>query len=341
MRFIKKILWFILIFPFLFLYSCNETSETEFTSEIFVMNTFVSQKVYGSNAKKAIKQVNECLITLEKELSLYEENSDIYNINKNAGISPVKVNTYTLELLKAAVEYSEKSQGLFDITIAPLTILWGINSDNPKVPQSEEILQAVSLVNYRDLEIDFENQTAFLKKSGMSIDLGGIAKGYIVNEIQKIYNENGIASALISIGGNIYTYHKKIDGNDYTLGIRDPNGMANDYIGKLKCHDAVVATTGAYERFFEQGGIKYHHILSTQTGYPVDSDLLSVTVVSKDGGLADFLSTTLFISGSQQIEKYLNCNDFSVIVIDKNNQIYISEKLKNNFEITNSDYKLI
>ena len=316
------------------------TSQQEpVNAELYVMDTQVTQQVYGTDAEKASEAVNQRLSELEQLLSLYVESSEISKINENAGKTPVKVDTYTFELLKKGRDFSEKSNGLFDITIAPLSTLWGITSDHPKVPSENEIASALNHVSYQNLILDEDAQTAFLKEEGMAIDLGGIAKGYFCEEIESIYADYDVDSALISIGGNIYTYHTKPDGSPYRLGIRNPlSDSANDLMGILSSHDEVVATTGTYERYFVQDGVRYHHILDLKTGYPCDSDLISVTVVAKDGALADALSTTLFLAGKEAIASYINHPDFSVIVIDEENRVYVSPSLADRFTIEDDTF---
>lgn len=320
--------------------SCAPAKPVE--TQIFAMSTIISQKIYdGESKREAANEVNGKIKEIEKQLSLYIEDSDIDKINKNAGLSAVKVNDFTFELIKTAKELSEKSEGLFDITIAPLTLLWGVTSENPKVPSEAEINEVLALIDYNNIVLDEAEKTVFLSKKGMALDLGGIAKGYIVKSIKEIYEKHGVASAMVSLGGNIYTHGLKPDGAEFTLGIRNPNNInASSYMGTLKSTGDVVATTGAYERYFEEDGKIYSHILSLSTGYPVESDLLSVTVIAEDGGLADYLSTTLFIAGKDNIYSYLNRDNFSVIVIDKNNEVYISDKLKDKFEITDDTFNL-
>jgi len=237
--------------------------------------------------------------------------------------------------------YSDCSNGTFDITIAPLSKLWGITSESPKVPTQEEITQALKLIDYKKIRFNKEKSTIFLEDKNMAIDLGGIAKGYICDLIKKEYDSLNVDSAIVSIGGNIFAYKTKPENKAYTLGIRDPYGSPNDIIGKLKSTNKVVATTGAYERFFEKDGKVYHHILDTQKGYPVDTAIASATIVSEDGGLADFLSTTVFIEGLDNIEKYKTLGDFEFIVTYENKSVVISDGLNADFSITNNDYNII
>lgn len=336
----KKMLTLLCVILLGSLTGCTSSDEP-YNSEIFVMSTYVTQQVYGKNSELAAKNINNLLNELDNQLSLFIDGSDIDKINKNAGLSPVKVNSYTFDLIKTAKRYSELSQDRFDITIAPLTLLWGIDTKNAHVPKQEELDAALMLVDYNKLILDEENESVMLASGGMALDLGGIAKGYIVNRIKEEYTKQGISSALVSIGGNIFAYGKKPDRSQFTLGIRDPKGSSgNEILGKLSVTDKVVATTGAYERYFEQDGKKYHHILDVNTGYPVDSDLASVTIICEDGGLADYLSTTLFIAGKAHISDYINDERFEVIIVDNEDKVYLSPGLNDSFTLTNDSYTL-
>lgn len=338
----KKIVIMVLILSISLFSGCkkDDTTKSE-SSEVFVMDTYVTQTVYGVNRNKAILNVNKTLRKLEKNLSLYIAGSDIDKINNNAGLLPVKVDSYTYDIIYKSYVYSENSDGIFDITIAPLSKLWGITSENPKVPAEEQINQALKLIDYKKIEFNKKENSIFLKDKNMAIDLGGIAKGYICDVIKQEYDSLNVDSALVSIGGNIFAYKTKPGNKAYTLGIRDPYGESNDIIGKLNATNKVVATTGAYERFFESEGKIYHHILNTKSGYPVDSAVASATIVSEDGGLADFLSTTIFIEGIDGIEKYKNLGNFEFIVIYENKDVVVSEGLVSDFSITNKDYDII
>lgn len=324
-----------------FLLSGCKMQEIPKSGELFIMSTYVTQQVYGKQAEGAIEAVNTLLEKYDAMLSLYREDSEVSRINQNAGIAPVAVSKETFSLIQKAKQYSELSEGLFDLTVAPLSTLWAIGSENPRVPSNEAIKAALALIDYRNVELDETEQTVYLKKSGMAIDLGGVAKGFFCKKIGEIYNQYGVSSALVSIGGNIYTYCQKPDGEDYRLGIRNPNDFGGSSVmGVLSSHDEVVATSGAYERYFEQDGVRYHHILDLKTGFPSQSDLLSVTVICEDGGLADFLSTTLYLAGKNAVETYLNDDRFQVIVVDRDNRVYISPSLKERFTVTDADFVL-
>jgi thiamine biosynthesis lipoprotein len=181
--------------------------------------------------------------------------------------------------------------------VGPLVKLWGIGSDSQRIPAEEEIAEALSLINWRDVVIDEGAGTVFLRHAGMRLDLGAIAKGYAADEAARIIAEAGLERGLIDLGGNILVYGVKEDGSPWRVGIQNPAGGRGAYFGIAEVTGKTLVTSGVYERFFESGGRRYHHILSTRTGYPVDSGLLSVTVISDSSMDADALSTTLFALG--------------------------------------------
>lgn len=318
-------------------------SEEAASGEIFLMSTVITQmSVYGPQSGEAVEAVNDLLRELDQKLSLYQEDSEINRINRAAGEAPVSVSDYTFRLLQEAKGYSELSGGRFDITIAPVSLLWGIDTDHARIPEPDGLAQALQLVDYRKLILNEEEQTAFLEREGMSIDLGGIAKGYMAAAIGETYAAYGVTGALVSVGGNICTYGRKPSGEPFVLGIRDPlQESANAILGKLEVTgNTVVATSGAYERYLEQDGVRYHHILDPQTGYPAETDLLSVTVVSADGGLADFLSTTLFMAGRETVKEYLDHPDFQVIAVDQDRRIWLSDALADAFTLLSATYTM-
>ncbi len=267
--------------------------------------------------------------------------SEIAKVNDNAGVSAVTVSEETYRLLKRGRELSLQSNGLFDITIGPLVKLWGITSDAPQIPTDSEIQSYRKRVNISKLSLNDEKKTAKLTNPYMEIDLGGIAKGYACDLAKKKYQELGLESGLLSLGGNIYSFGTKPDGTAFIIGLRDPRGEESDLMGNLTAPGKVVATSGDYERYFEQDGTRYHHILDPKTGYPAKTDLISVTVIAEEGALADFLSTTLFIAGKEEVLKNLDNDKFDVIAVDNQMQVYVSAGMKRNFKLTNTeDYRL-
>jgi thiamine biosynthesis lipoprotein len=218
-------------------------------------------------------------------------------INADAGIKPAAVSGDVIGVLERALYYAELSGGAFDPTVGPLVKLWGIGTDAPRIPGEGEIQAALSLVNWRDVLINHEEGTVFLRKPGMAIDLGAIAKGYAADEAAALAKKHGVRRAIIDLGGNILALGSRRENAPWRIGIQDPEGERGNYLGVLQVRDKSVVTSGIYERFFEEEGRRYHHILSTQNGRPVDNGLLSVTIIADISIDADALSTAAFALG--------------------------------------------
>ncbi|MEG2404683.1 MAG: FAD:protein FMN transferase [Oscillospiraceae bacterium] len=321
----------------------HNNANTRYTSSTFAMSTVIEQKLYGANAQKAMEETEKSFISFENELSLFKENSDISRINAASGNGePISVKAQTFAILKQGKELSQASDNAFALTIAPLTLAWGITGDAPRVVPQSEIDTLLPLVNDNDI-ILCENNEVMLKNAGAAIDLGGIAKGTACNIAKDIYNKYDIKSAVLSIGGNIYVKGTKPDGSLSRIGFRNPKADASAYIASITMQDEVFAVSGGYERFFEENGKRYHHILSPVTGAPAESDIISVGVLNKDGTVADFYSTTLFVWGKDKTIEYMK-NGGKVMMLCEDNTLYVSKSLENSFELnkdTGDTYKVI
>lgn len=318
----------------LLLFSCRaQANDTVSSDETFLMDTVVTQTVYGENGEKLIGEAVELLRQIENTYSSYLDGSVTGKINANAGVAPVAVSPEELNVIKRCVEFSAQSGGLFDLTIAPLVKLWDITGEHPQVPSDEEIAEAQALIDYRNVIVDEGKNTVYLSQPGMELDFGATVKGYAVQKVLELYRQSGVTGALLSLGGNVASYGEKPDGSPFRTGIRDPKGDASDYFAILEVSDEVIATSGAYERYFEQDGKIYHHILNPKTGYPCESDLLSVTVVSKDGLLCDYLSTLFYMLGKEAVASHLEEDEYGLIAVDLQGNIYISPHLEEHFTL--------
>lgn len=332
MKLIKLVSLAVLFFCLALICGCAKQEQKQASGVEFIMNTFVEQKWYGENAQQTYDEITSALKELEGRLSLYIDESEISRLNAAAGKQPVALSHETYLLLKEAYAYCEESRGLFDITIAPLTLTWNVTAKEPKIPTQQQIDAAKALVNYKDIVFDDEAESVMLAREGMSIDLGGIAKGTAAGIARQYPQKNGV-HGFLSIGGNMMVEGKKPDGSDFIIGIRDPRGEQNDYIATVKIDGFTMATTGDYERYFEQGGVRYHHIIDPFSGKPSASDLISVTVISDNGTLADCLSTSIFLQGSDGLPSYLNRDDCMVLAVTKDFNVYASSALKERLTI--------
>lgn len=301
----------------------------------FLMDTFIEIRFYGWRAQAAADRLIDRLGVLETAISPAMEGSDLVALSKAAGTKqPVPVREDTFRLLKKARDYSLASDGTFDLTIAPLVRLWGVTSDNPRVPSPDEIRDARALTDARDLILDEAQGTALLQRSGQGVDLGGIAKGAAADLVYSVMDDFQIKNGYVSLGGNMVVRGVHPDtGKDFLFGVRDPRGDAGAYIGTLKLKGMTMATTGDYERFFIENGERYHHVLDPRTGSPADGGWISVSVISRDGALADFLSTALFVAGKDKVlSSCMEDARYAVVAVDSQGQVYLSPGLRSVFE---------
>lgn len=313
---------------------CAGTQEVN--NETYALNTICSQQVYGNNAKQAIEEVNRMLADITNTMSM-NEGSYVYAIN-NAAPQSAEVSQDAADVIAEAVQIAKETGGAFDPAIGAVTVLWDITG-NPRVPSKQEINEALQFVDYNGIKLDGKNIS--LAKSGMKIDLGGIAKGYAADKAVEIYKKYGIESAIVNLGGNVYAYGKRQDGKDYRIGIRDPLGSEGDTAAVVSVSDTSVVTSGVYERYFVKDGVTYHHIFDPKTGYPTNNGLVSVTIICKNSMKADGLSTALFVMGLDKGLEFANKqSDIQAIFITEDRKIYVTDGLKESIEITNEAYTL-
>lgn len=310
----------------------SEASE----SEIFALDTAITLKVYGSKRVVVLKKLEDKINELDDMLSTGKETSEVSRLNRSgeAVLSPTVAN-----LVKRSLDIYKKTDGLFDITIYPLMELWGFPTKNYKVPSEKEIEEKLKLVGSDKIDFNEETRKISFKNKGMEIDFGGIGKGYITDELVKILTDEKVESAIINLGGNVFGFRKKPDGSLWNIAIRDPN-EPDKYMAAIRLEDSAVITSGGYERYFEENGVIYHHILDPRTGKPSESGLKSVSIISKDGTLADALSTSLFIMGEEKAVKYWkeNGSNFDILLMTNDNRLLVSAGIKD--KVISDNYKI-
>lgn len=327
---------FILVFICTFFCGCQRQQKME-EIQLFAMDTFIDLKASGENAREALLKAEKEINQLEKLFSTTLEQSEVAQINQNAGQSAVTVSEDSFCLIQKAKEYYQQTDGAFDITIAPVVKAWGFTEENKRVPSEEELQQKLQLVDNH--KIHMENNTVFLEQQGMAIDLGGIAKGYASDKINEILKQEGITSAVLNLGGNVSVIGKK-ENHKWQIGIQDPL-EEEKLAGILSVEDCSIITSGVYQRFFEQDGKRYHHIIDSKTGKPAETGLLSVTIISKNGTMADALSTSFMIMGMEKsIDLWKKSDNFSAIFITDKNEIYVTQDIVEDFCLEQSNYRL-
>ena len=309
---------------------------------IYTMGTIAQLKVFGKNSEKAVDSAVDRLNDIDDKLSVYKIYSEISQINSNAGGIPCIVSGDTFFLLDKSLGYSRLLDGTFDPTIRPVVALWQIGTENENIPEEKDIKEKLKLVNYKDIIMNYDEQSVLLKHKYESIDLGGIAKGYAADEVRNIFIKNHIKSALIDLGGNIFALGSKPDGTPWNIGIQDPVKPRGEFVGVLNLKNKSVVTSGNYEKYFIKEGKKYHHIIDPRNGYPSESNLMSVTIISDDSLDGDGLSTGVYILGMDKAIKLIeSMKGIDAIFITKDKGIYSTSGIRDNFTLTNYEYKFI
>ena len=227
--------------------------------EIFAMDTVMDLTVYAKDTEKVLSAGRKLITQYEQHFSVNIEDSDISKCNRAEG-KPVKVSDETYDLIRISKEMTEKTDGLFDISIYPIVRAWGFTTQDYKIPDESERKKLLSYVDASGITLGDDN-TVTLKK-GMEIDLGGIAKGYLSQKLVELFQKEGAVAGVVSLGGNVQTFGKKEDGSRFTIGITDPSD-GQSVLGTLEVDEKAVITSGSYQRYFEENGKRYHHIMRT------------------------------------------------------------------------------
>lgn len=301
------------------------------------MGTFVEIRVFEpemepKKVQYAIKKAMDEIKGVSRIMSSFDVKSDISRVNAEAGQKWVSVNPKTIEVLNKALKLSEMSNGVYDISVGRILELWGFSGNGQRsIPEKKEIETAMLGVGFEKVFIDEENDRVKFKNSYTKIDLGSIAKGYAVDLAAQSLKRTGVKNALVNAGGDIYCMGSNKDMHGWVVGIRHPREK-NEIIGTLAIKDKAVVTSGSYENFFIKDGKKYNHIIDPGTGYPVENNIVSVTIISSDTATADGLATMIAISGvNKGLEIVRSLEDTEGIIIlehDNNISFRSSEGMK-------------
>lgn len=298
---------------------------------LLAMDTVMKLTVYGPNGQEAADLAAERIRELEALLSVTDEGSEIYAANHSEGES-VPLSADTAALLGKALELCGASEGTLDVTIYPVVRSWGFTTGSYRVPEAEELRELLARVDCT--RVSLEGRTLTLP-AGMEIDLGSVAKGYAGDQVMDTLKKQGVTSAIIELGGNVQALGSKSGGAPWRVAVHAPDGSG--YAGILEIRDQAVVTSGGYERYFEEDGETYWHIIDPATGYPAKSGLASVTVVSGSGVEADALSTSLFVMGRERAESYWREHGgFQCILIGEDGSVAVTEGLEGSFSLYGS-----
>lgn len=324
------------------LVGCNRTKiEEPITRTELFMGTVIKVTLYDGEVEKILDKVFNRIVEIENLVSINKEGTELTKLNKSAGVSKVKLNDTSYDIIKKGVEYSKLSKGAYDISIGPLVKLWSIGLPEAKVPTEEEIKEAMKYIDYSKIETNDSTKEVFLQQKGMMLDLGSIAKGYAADEVVKILKAEGVEKAIIDLGGNIYVLGSKNQNKDWNIGIQDPFSDRGNVVGSIEVSNKSIVTTGIYERFIEKDGVKYHHILNPKTGYPYKTEIAGVSIVADKSIDADALSTLIFTKGLDEGLKLVeDLENVDAVFVTNEHEVYITEGLKESFKLINESFKL-
>ncbi len=302
----------------------------------YFMDTAVTITLSDGGEEGAMAAAFDEISRLEAVFSAHKKDSELSLLNKQRSLSPLSEDLTAI--LMQSLSYANLTEGAFNPFMGTLINLWGITTENPAVPTPADIEQAK--VHTSDSSLTMDDKGATFTDDKALIDLGAIAKGYSADKAADVLRQKGVKSAILSMGGNVVAIGGKDEKNGWKIGIRDPLGNADEIIGYVNARDISVVTSGAYERYFEKDGVRYHHILDPSTGYPADAGLISVTVLSEDGTLADMLSTAVFVMGKEKAKALLEqlSEPVQLILVDENHQITVLGQSLAPFTKTNEAY---
>lgn len=305
---------------------CSKTTKP-LSHSIFAMDTVMDVTIYGD--EEQLRDIENIVYSIEDELSVTNATSAVYQLNTAGSLV---VDMELASLVTRSLDLCKETDGALDITIYPVSRAWGFTRGQYQVPDTSELNRLLANVDYNGVSTDIcDNQTTIRLKSGKQVDFGSVAKGYAADRIVEYMASSGISGGLINLGGNVHTYGTKPDGSLWKIGIANPENVS-EYVGYLELTDRAVVTSGGYQRYFEQDGKIYHHIINPATGYPADNDLASVSVIGESGFMCDGLSTALFVMGlDEAINYWRDHGDFELVLVDKAGNVYITKGLERIF----------
>lgn len=312
---------------------CGAKSAEE---QLIAMDTVIALRMEGAQAKQALQEATQQIYDLEALLSRTRESSEVTRLNE-AGGERVEVSAPVTQLLRWAEDYRRLTDGAFDITVAPVCDAWGFTDEERQVPAADVLRERLALVGSQRIRLDGSGAAL---GEGQQIDLGGIAKGYASDLMRDLFETYEIRRGTVSLGGNVYVRGTKEDGSLWMVGVQDPKQPESSaLVGMVGLCDAFAVTSGGYQRYFEQDGKVYHHIIDPATGYPANSGLTSVTVVADAdsgeaaGTMCDALSTALFVMGEERALAFRReCGlAFELILVTEDDRVIVTDGIAEHF----------
>lgn len=319
----------------------DPAEETPETRQIIAMDTVVQFALYGQGAGETVQAAVEQVQELERLLDRTETGSQVSLLNQQAGeLTAVDGTVY--ELIDAALAYSRETAGCFDITVAPVMDAWGFAAEEQRVPEPAELEKLLPRVDSALVTLEAGEMPRIALAEGQAIDLGGIAKGYASDRMAALFAQEEVERGWVSLGGNVLAWGTRPDGQPWQIGVQDPRYPNEEQVvGLVGLEDAFAVTSGGYQRYFEEDGVTYHHIIDPATGYPADGGLTSVTVVAPaetaagpgNGTLCDALSTALFVMGEERALDFwrTSSHNFDLILVTEDGRVLVTAGIEEAF----------
>ncbi|MGY2572408.1 FAD:protein FMN transferase [Vibrio sp. C8] len=295
-----------------------------------MMGTFIDLVIHHPDGEQLIKEAYLQLYQYNQRFTVNQNDSELMRVNHNAGIAPVVVQPDLFHLIKIAKTISVDPKNPFNIAIGPLVKTWSIGFKNAKVPQKDELLAKLCLTDPNNIILNEEDHSVYLTQPNMEIDLGAIAKGYFADEVKKKLVNAGVEHGFINLGGNVLTigYSPNNTNKSWNVGIQNPFAQRGEVVRVVPLKGRSMVTSGINERFFEDNGQRYHHLLDAQTGMPISTDIASVTIISNRSVDGEIWSTAGFLERANGAILYLNQQvNIEAVVISKNGHIHITQGL--------------
>lgn len=326
----------LMILSLFFLMTGCSSGTTGYSHSFFAMDTYMEVEVWGEEGEEICQALEEEIERVEKKISVTDPDSDVSRLNASNG-KKCSVDDELFYILRESLEIGKATDGALNISLYPLSQAWGFSSSASgyRVVPENERQEILKLSDCSQIQLNSEDRTVILPK-GMAVDFGAVGKGYVTDTCADILRDNGTERALLQLGGNIYAMGTKENGKEWRVAIQDPrteDGQNGAVLGSVSVKDKAVVTSGPYQRYFEEGGIRYHHILDPATGAPAENGLLSVTIICESGLLADGLSTGLFVMGLEKgIEYWKNQKQAEVVWMTDQGELWVTEGLQDAFQ---------
>ncbi|MGG0821989.1 FAD:protein FMN transferase [Paenibacillus turicensis] len=303
---------------------------SSYTKIIHLMGTKITLFIEGLNAEKLAEEAEQMLIDYEEAFSANSDHSQLALLKKEAGLHPLKIDKELYDLIKIGKEHSLNQDSYLNIAIGPLIKLWRIGFSEAHVPEDDAIKMVLDLLNPENIQLNDEHSSVLLSKKDMEIDLGAIAKGYFADQVMAFFKKNGATSAMVDMGGNVLVYGDSPQGENYwRTGIQNPFLPRGNAAAIVKIRNQSVVTSGIYERVLNQEGVHYHHIFNSRTGYPIENNIASLTIIADKSLDCDIYTTKLFgLDAASVIQKVSRIKDMGAIVITIDGQMAFTDNLK-------------